>query len=111
MIKLLFNEIADKIVRENFKKLDDFVRDNVFRKGNFLFMELRLASDAAHAYPATVSVRHSLGSKPKDVIITALSPDTVTVTPKFDSFTRTHLYFTISAAVTLRGYVGRYGES
>lgn len=110
-LKLNLVEIVDRFVRENFKKLDDYLRSDVFRKGSFQFYEFEVASDTAHAYPAVVAVRHNLGVEPKDVIVTSVSPDTVTATVKYDSFTRTKLSFRVSAACTIRAYVGRYGEN
>jgi hypothetical protein len=110
-LKLFLSEIADRFVRENFKKLDDYLATEPFRKGEFRFFERELATDTAIGYPATVTFTHGFGKPPKDVIVLSVSPDTVTLTPKYDSFTRTHVAFEVSAACTLRAFIGRYEET
>lgn len=111
MIKFFTSEIVDRYVRENFQKLAAYLKDEPFRKGRFRFIEKDLATDTVTGYPADVSFPHQLGFQPKDVLLLSVSPDSVTVTPKYDSFTRTHATFNISAACTIRAYVGRYGEN
>ena len=111
MIQLFTIEILDEKIRENFRRLLSFFKDDPWQKGNFKFMELTLASDTATGYPATMEVSHRLGFVPKDVVQTSVLPTSVTVTWNYASFTRTTLSVTISAAVTLRAYVGRYGET
>ncbi len=111
MINFFLSEITDRFVRQNFEKLAGIVNKAPFRKGLFRFIECKLANESAAAtYPASVTFLHELGFQPKDLILVSVSPDTVTVRPKFDSFTRTHVAFVISAPCTLRFYVGRYEE-
>lgn len=110
MLKFFIAEILDRFTQENFRKLDDYIRGDPFRKGQFRFYERYLSAGTA-AYPATVSFTHQQATPVKDVIMLSVSPDTVTVTPKYDSFSRTHVSFEVSAACTIRAYVGRYGES
>ncbi len=111
MIKLFLAEITDRYVLENFRKLDAYLKDEPFRKGRFKFMEIPLACDTATGYPGTAEKAHGLGFQPKDALVISVTPDTVTVTPKYDSFTKTHVHFEISAACTIRAYVGRYAEN
>ena len=111
MIQLFTTEILDEKIRENFRRLLAFFRDDGWQKGNFKFMELTLASDVAVGYTATLEVTHRLGFVPKDVVTTSVVPSTETATWNYESFTRTTLSVTISAAVTVRAYVGRYGET
>lgn len=111
MIKLFLAEITDRYVLENFRKLDAYLRGEPFRKGRFKFVEMALACDTATGYPGVAEKSHGLGFQPQDVILISVTPDTVTVSPKYDSFTNTHVHFLISAACTIRAYVGRYGEN
>jgi hypothetical protein len=111
LIQLFTIEILDEKIRENFRRLIAFFRDDPWQKGNFKFLELTLASDVTVGYPATLTVPHRLGFVPKDVVQTGTFPSTSTVTWNFESFTRTTLSVTISAAVVVRAYVGRYGET
>ncbi len=111
LFKLFRAEIADKFSRENFAKIGDYLQDEPFRKGQFKFLEIDLTrATPAGGYPATLDTPHGLSFIPKDVIMTAVIPGTATVTWNYDSFTRSYLNLTISAAVTIRAYVGRYGE-
>jgi hypothetical protein len=112
MIRFFLSELVDDLVRQNFRKLDAYLRDEPFRKGGFRFVERSLDKESAAAtFPALVAFQHQLGFQPKDVILTSVSPDTVTVTPKYDSFTRTTVTFEISAPCTVRAYIGRYEET
>lgn len=116
LLKLFKTEIADRFVRENFSRVERYASSDVFSKGNFTFFELALASDKATGYPATKEVTHALGFVPKDVLQLAVTPDTTTgyqtvVTWNFEDFTSTTLSITISAACTVRAFIGRYGES
>lgn len=110
-VKFFLSEILDRFTQENFRKLDDYLKKDPFRKGGFRFFERVLSGDAASVYPLEVSFTHQMSTPVQDVIMLSVSPDTVTVTPKYDSFTRTHVTFEISAPCTIRAYVGRYGES
>lgn len=110
-INLFDDEIKDEYARENFVRLRRFVRGTPLLKGNFVFFEVSLAkASAGAAYPATVSFAHGFNYVPTDVIQLACSPDSATVTWKYDSFTREKVYLTISAACTIRAFIGRYGE-
>jgi hypothetical protein len=103
-VKLLLTEIADKWVRENFKRLQDFLRDEPLLRGNFQFVEFAVSSSGTHSVP------HRLGFQPSEVIQLYISPDSVTTTWKFDSFTQTTFSVYTSAACTIRAYIGRHEE-
>lgn len=107
MIKIFTKEIKDTFVRENFIVLDQYVREDLFRKGNFRFMELSFPSAVSQQ-----SIPHSLNFQPFDVIhLSTRKSDTATVTFHYDSFSRSSISVSVSAACTIRFYVGRYGES
>lgn len=106
-LKTLFkSEIEDRFAQENFIALEDYVRLDPFRKASFKFMELIVT-----AFAAPVTFQHSLGFQPKDFILLSVKPDTVAVTAKTDSFTRTTLTVQATAACTIRAFVGRYEET
>lgn len=109
--KLFKTGVTDPLVQENFTKLDEYLQNEPFRKGQFKFMELDLTlATPAGGYPATLDIPHGLGFIPKDIVVTAVVPGTATVVWNWNDFTRTYLNATISAAVVIRAYVGRYGE-
>lgn len=103
-MNLLITEIVDKWARENFRRLQDFLRDEPMLRGNFKYVEFSVTSAATHTVP------HRLGFQPVEVIQLHISPDTVTTTWKFDSFTSTTFKVTTSAACTIRAYIGRHEE-
>lgn len=98
-------EVVDKFSRENFKYLDKKVFNDAVLKGRFVFFERALE---AAVYPATLNVFHGLDFIPADVIQTSFLGGTVTW--NYSLFTRTYVSVTISAAVTVRFYLGRYEE-
>lgn len=111
IITLFQREILDKYIRDNFRKLQDYINADPFAKGVFKFFTFDLASDVTHGYPRTLDVAHHLSFTPKDVLQLSVSPDTVTVTWKPDSFTDSTVRVTFSAACTVRAFIGRYEES
>lgn len=108
IIKLFTTEIADRFIQENFRRLSRYFQDDAWRKGNWSFVEYQLT---AATYPKTIELTHRLGFVPKDVLSLSVSPDSETVLWNTDSFTRTTLSVTVTAACTVRAYIGRYEES
>lgn len=116
LFNLFKSEVKDEYARENFSRLEDFVRDDTVSKGNFRFLELNLASDVATGYPATKNVPHFLTFQPKDVIQTYVTRDVTTgyqtvILWNYEDFTRTTVSVTFSSPCTVRAFLGRYGES
>ncbi len=106
-LKLFTSEIADKLVRQNFDRLAEYIRSDPLRKGNFTFREIPFTGTG---FPKTVVLAHNLSFIPKDVLQLYVS-NAATLVWNYDSFTRTHLSVTVSAACTARFFVGRYEES
>lgn len=110
-VRLLQNDIEDPGSRENFRRLEGFLRDEPVLRGNFAFREFSLS---ASSYPATVRVKHNLGFVPKDVVQTSavgsggLSAGMVVW--EYAQFTATEVVASIPDAVTFRGFFGSYSE-
>jgi hypothetical protein len=104
-LTLMMKDLADPKVRENFRRVADYLRDDPFARGQFQHFTLTLT---APTYPATVTVPHGLSFRPTDVIQTAVSGGAVTWL--FDNFTATDLSISIAAATTVRAFIGAYGE-
>jgi hypothetical protein len=104
LISLFTIQVLDGFVRENFKRLQDFVNSEPILRGNFQFMEITLAAAGTR-----LVVQHKLGFQPKDVITLAVSNE-ADVTWHYDDFTSTSLTITTTAATTIRAYVGRHKE-
>lgn len=105
--KLILKEITDKYVQENFRRIENEIRGDALSKGAFLFF--------THTFKRAetkLKIPHNLGFQPSDVLQLSVSkPDTATVTWHYDSFDKTNIVVSSSAACTVRAYVGRYGEN
>lgn len=110
LLKLFQTEIVDRFVRENFARLEKTLKDDPFGKGEFKFFEYTVENRGT--FPLTLEIPHNMGFRPKDVItLSVRDPDGVTLTWNYDDFTRTHVNFTVSAACTIRAFIGFYRES
>lgn len=102
---ILFREVDDPIIRENFRRVSDFFREDPLTKATFDFVSYDLK---ATTYPATVSVAHTFDFVPKDVITTSVVGGDLIW--EYAQFTRSLLFATISAPLTVRAFVGSYAE-
>lgn len=103
MIALFTTEIADKWIRENFRRLKDLIRDDPFFRGRFKFFQITVDDIVTER-----QYRHGLGYVPKDVLTTSISG--ADIIWHYDQFTSTHVVFSTSGATTIRAYIGRYEE-
>jgi hypothetical protein len=104
-LKLLQNEVTDISARENFKRIESYLRDLPLLRGQFEFFNFILA---APSYPATVAFRHNLGFVPKDVITTSVIGGTVTW--DYRSATKDTISASISALADVRCFIGTHSE-
>ena len=103
--RMELSSISDVATRENFRKLQERIDQEVFLNGEFEHYEVFL--DAGK--DVTQDFVHNLGFVPRDTILTFVSPDTVSVTFNYDSYTNQIINYTVSAApVTFRFILGRY---
>lgn len=104
MIKLLVPETDDKITRENFRRLERYLKENNPLFG-FKHIEVVL-NDPVTSY----RVHHGLGYIPVDVLRTRLTGtgDLVLNYSEFDSQT---LSITTTGPVRFRAFVGTYANS
>ena len=86
MINLIFKDILDAYIIENFRRIQDFLNSQVFLMGDFKF-------------------KHNLDFIPKDIIQTAKT-GTATVTFNYDRFDENYIDITTSGAVTVRFLAG-----
>lgn len=105
-LSLLKKEVSDEYSRENFERIEGFIRDEPLLKGKFKFFELVFSAAVTN-----MRIPHNLGFLPKDAIITYRIPTTSTVTLNQNLWTDTFLDITTSAAVTIRAFIGTYGET
>lgn len=99
--KLSIAEIADLYVRENFRRLQSFFREESPLLG-FQHIEITIQNAvSAQKFP------HNLGFLPKDIILLS-SIGSGVATLNYDQFTATDLVITTTGAVTLRLLAGTY---
>lgn len=103
-LKLLITEIADKWTRENFRKIQDYLRDVAVLRGEFSFFTI-----AVTATTTSRDYTHNLGFRPKDVITLSVSGG-YDVVWDYDNFTATTVRFSTSGPCTIRAYIGRHEE-
>lgn len=104
MRKLNLNDVEDPIIKQNFQNIERDFNGNVFKDDNFRFFK-------ADVINGTTRFSHNLGFQPKDVILLSYSPDTATISFKFDSFTRDEILIVSNQAVSIRFFLGSYKES
>lgn len=102
--ELIFKDIQDEYVRENFERLTLFLQEFPFFRGEWRFFELAFTSTLTN-----VNVAHGLGFKPTDVIQTSVT-GAGSVTFNFNSFTSENINVTTTAACTVRCFIGAYKE-
>lgn len=104
-------EIQDAYIRENFQRLREYFRNDPVVQSQFTFATYDISDKSpSPAYPFTQDVPHALKFTPTDVILLSVTnDDAASVTFNYDDFTDTTLNITVSAACTVRAFVGRYG--
>jgi len=99
VVNLITENLSIESARENFQKLNDFIKTHPILGGNFKHFEITVENASA-----TYKVYHRLGFRPKDVIITYISSGTAT--PVYNSFTTELIELNVSGASTIRLLIG-----
>lgn len=102
-VELIFQEIEDPVIRENFKRLSDFLTQNTPLR-TFKFFEIDIPTPQTN-----VAVAHGLPYVPLDiVVISAIGNQKYYFLNQF--FNAANLYITTSGPVRLRFLAGRYTD-
>lgn len=104
-IVLYTAEIADRFVRDNFRKIQDALRAEPVLKTDLKFFEFDFTSGAV----SQVYKAHGLGFKPKDVILLSTT-NNADVVFHYDNFTVTNIQITTTTACKVRCLIGRFEE-
>lgn len=106
-VELNLQNIIDEEIKVNFDKLREFINEDfVLARFDGKFFEVAFTGAGTNAL-----IAHGLGFIPKDVIhLSQRNSDSATVTYNYDDFTDTYMSITVSAATTVRFYVGSYRE-
>lgn len=102
--ELIFKDIDDVYIRENFKRLNKFFQDFPLFRGEWRFFELTFT-----AAVTDLAVGHGLGFKPTDIIQTSKT-GVGDITFNFDDFTTENISVTTTGACVVRAFIGSYKE-
>lgn len=98
--QLNLNQIADQVLRDNLKALQDFGKSLLFQ--NFRFFEITIPEAVTHMrYP------HNLGYLPKDVLQSSLI-GAGSLTWNYDKFDQDNLDITTTGACVVRAFIGTH---
>lgn len=104
VLKLFFSEIKDQYIRDNFRKIVEYLTGKAILQGEYRFYEIVIPSAVTN-----YKFAHNLGFVPKDVLQTSKT-GAGTLTWNYTLFDRDNLDITTSGACTFRGYIGRHRE-
>jgi len=104
MIRLLQVNIEDTNIRENFNRIETYLREISLLKGEFEFFEFHLTA----AVPSDVKAYVKLPFVPKDVIVTSHIGAAYSLKPT--EYTKDYIVVHVDGPCTLRAFVGRYSE-
>lgn len=102
--RFIFKDIPDEYLRENFKRLNNFMQDFPLFRGDWKFFTLTFTAAVTNG-----KVQHGLGFRPLDVIQTSKT-GAGSITFNFDKFTADSLDVTTTGACVVRCFVGAYKE-
>ena|SRR3990167_5300767 len=103
-LELIFKDIKDVYVRENFFRLKKFFDKNVILKPDFRHFEIVFTAAVTN-----FRFKHGLGYLPKDIIQTS-SIGAGALTWNYSLFTDEFLDITTTGVVTVRAFIGTYRE-
>ena len=104
MIDLIFDKLSDPVARENFEKLDQHLRDQIFSKLEGKHFEIVISGAVTNQ-----RFKHNLGFVPKDIVQTSVK-GAGTISWNYDNFDKDYVYFTTTNACTVRVFIGTYAE-
>lgn len=104
MLKLYVTQIEDQFVQENFKRIQQFTRDEPLVNGNFKFFKITVPG----AFTGR-RFKHNLGFVPQDVLFLSATNGVIPVW-KYDKFDVDFIEFDTSGATVIRAFIGKYLE-
>lgn len=101
---LSLEDLEDPDIRENFKRLQDYLKAEPVLKGQFNFFEIKVDSAVT-----LQKFAHNLGFAPQDVIQTSII-GTGQLTWNYENFDRNYIVFTTTGPCKVRVFVGNYQQ-
>ena len=105
MIKLSLTNIREPESRENFQKVEQFLRDENLLASDFKFFELTFTKAETNK-----RIPHGLGFTPKDVIQTS-STGAGALTWNYALFNAEFLDITTTGSCVVRAFIGNYAPT
>lgn len=108
-ISLLYDDIEDEKIRENFRLTEQYINSFALLRGNFRHMVISTDTDLTNK-----KVAHNLGFRPLDLIQTSIT-GTGTLTWNYSQFDGVNLDLTTASTdstdpLIVRFFVGRYTD-
>lgn len=100
MIKFFESEITDKYVRDNFKSLTAFLRNNIYTNSEFKIIEKDVIS-------GDNEIEHGYLFKPTDCFISYISSDTAVVKIKHSLSTNNKITINSNESCKIRVFIGK----
>lgn len=100
----ILKDIEDPYVRENFKRILNYLEEFPLFRGEWEFFTLNIGSSVTN-----LNLAHGLGFKPLDVIQTS-SIGAGTLTFNYSKFTDETISVTTTGACSVRCFIGAYKE-
>lgn len=89
---LLLAQVEDPVIRDNFRKIIEFLGANPVRQDAFQACELNVTANATG-----LTIKHKLGQVPKDCIVTRLiAPSAARLVIDYAEFTNEEVSFDVS---------------
>ncbi len=102
--ELITKDIQDPWVRENFFRLQRFLKKFPLFRGEFEFREFKFPAAGTN-----LKLAHGLGFAPTDILQTSII-GAGTLTWNYASFDKTNLDATVTGPCTVRCFIGAYRE-
>lgn len=103
-LDLIFKDIKDPIVRENFFRLQRALLESQVLGPDFSFFEIEIPNIFTN-----YAVSHGLKFAPTDIFVTSVIGDQ-NFYFRYDMFDTTSIYVTTAGPVRIRGFIGRYAQ-
>lgn len=104
-LKLVLEKVMDRVARDNFQKVEDYVRSSDILRPNFKFYEIIFTQAETNK-----RIPHRLGFRPKDVIQTSLT-GAGSLTWNYTLFDKDYLDITTTDACVVRALIGTHPNS
>jgi hypothetical protein len=105
-LKLIKSQQNDPDTRENFNRIENFVREDSLLKSEFTFFEFNVSAPSPG--PTEVKLYVRLSFVPRDILVTRHTGADFTFL--YDKFTKDYIVISATGDCKIRAFVGAYSE-